>query len=154
MKTAEELNITQAELEALLVTRTWLQCEDRPPEARFNMVYSRIHDSCGTACCIGGWMSTFMQAGTFSTEHDETLDYNVVKYVNNRGFLVPGLQELFFPFIIDEEIIYDLDMSSITTRGAVMAIDSFLETGSPEWKRVVDAGEAGLFVSRGRPLRL
>ena len=132
MRTAEELGITEEELDALIKVRdglssgcfTHVDGYDEPPvKYGFNMVIAGNHGSCGTVACIGGWMAIVM-----SSKMDDplSLDVNDMKrYVSSNM----ALERLFYPPV-------SLYYSTITPDQAALAIDNFLATGDPRWKDI------------------
>ncbi len=83
----------------------------------FNMGTGASPKECGTVACIGGWTGAMM-----GMTIDEAGDF-VSKYEHRGKF-----KDLFFPS-------RDLKYEKITPKHAVKAIDSFLETGKPNWPK-------------------
>ena len=138
MKTANELQITMAEYDALRKTRDLLASgkvvwqnrgldgffvEWGPEPMQFNMNVIRSDEGCQTVCCIGGWMAHTMG----KTDRWEAIDY-----VNNR--ISPALASLCFP----EPGL----MNVIRPEHAVKAIDNFFNTGFPMWYHVLKGSAA------------
>lgn len=92
----------------------------------FNMEVPAETTECGTVACIGGWMGAMMNMTP--QEADD--------YVNENDSGKFG--ELFYPFGGENAAkAGGMDYSKITPVHAVKAIDSFLKTGKPNWKRAV-----------------
>lgn len=137
MKTANELQITMTEYDALKKTRELLDSgqvvwQDRENEQvldwghepmQFNMSTIRSDEGCQTVCCIGGWMAHTMG----KTDRWEAIDY-----VNNK--ISPALASLCFP----EPGL----MNAIKPEHAVKAIDNFFNTGFPMWYHVLKGSAA------------
>lgn len=124
-KTAKQLGISSKERAALVKVRDGLRsgkfvhvkdvigstkAESKPV---FNMDITMNNAyACGQAGCIGGWMA--MQLGK---RPGKASDY----VYDNRP-----MSDLFFPPDI-------VDFATITPARAAKAIDSFLNTGDPNW---------------------
>lgn len=140
-KTSQELGITEQERDALIKVKEFLKKlsppknyasrvnhEDdeleTPGEARFNMNREVARYDCGTGCCIGGWMSLYMQG--VPLRRNVVLTQEQVnaarRYVINRP---DELNDLFYPNRID----YD----AITPADAIAQIEQFLRTGEATW---------------------
>lgn len=130
-KTPEQLKLTLQQYGALLGTRELLaknviEHVDTPEEAAnkghglasgFNMaVWARefctSKNGCNTVACIGGTMSLLMgeKDSNWFDVHDK------------------DLYALFYPPVIE-------GYEHITTKQALKAIDNFLYTGKPSWKK-------------------
>lgn len=143
----ERRKVTFAELGAMYGTRAMLAAHDlvkaKYTRERWSgdsvcLVQAHVHQfdmatpldmaDCGTVGCIGGHMALIM--GT-----------NGVEYVNFHNCMAPGedgydaighshaLHDLFFPP-------RDLVWSSITPKHAIKAIDNWLRTGRPGWRKI------------------
>lgn len=73
---------------------------------------------CGTVACIGGWVALQMKIAP----------EEAAKYVYDGRST--SLDKLYFPDVVKE---WDL----ITPKKAAKAIDNFLTTGDPQWRKVV-----------------
>lgn len=140
MKTAEELDLTEEEYEALKQVRCLLDTGNIPGE---NFDMAKMHDtnSCGTVACIGGWMSILMETeqpeNLFSSGEklDPKTDPNAsCLFVMSHG----PCHDLFYPNIMSKGTSwYDWERISLFSREhAVEAIDNFLETGYPKWREI------------------
>ncbi|TYO65460.1 hypothetical protein FXV83_16120 [Bradyrhizobium hipponense] len=90
----------------------------------FNMDQAETETSCGTTCCIGGWVWAAM------SRDRTTSSPTAGRYVtHDRSF---ALRALYYP---DQNEIQDMAYSDITPGAALCAIDSFLATGDPDWYR-------------------
>jgi hypothetical protein len=154
--------ITEEERAALIATRDFLAAtppplpknrapglDDTGGNPRFSMEYVTEEFSCGTSCCIGGYMRLSMLRGKFPPL-DEPLILSakekddVVAWVSLDDVLPPllrgkttksrrseALTDLFYPGDnID-------DWRKITPAQAVQAIDNFLFDGRPRWRQIV-----------------
>ncbi|WP_315729873.1 hypothetical protein [Bradyrhizobium sp. SZCCHNRI2010] len=136
---AFQLGITPAEHKALLEVRElfangafhhdWNQDHDRPNG--FNMECFFNERSCGTTACIGGWMWALMKR---DGETQALTGHRYVKYDRSLA-----LKNLFWP---PHEDIDDMSYDDITPGAALLAIDSFLATGNPNWQHAVGADVA------------
>lgn len=134
-KTARELGVSQREYDALVKVRNGLasgcfvhveyydELDETEPsrfedKRIFNMDTSASTSSCGTVACIGGWMKTIMSP---KATNDEINDYVCDADTRTLG-------PLFFPPS-------NVDMHTVTTEQAVLAIDNFLTTGRPDWEK-------------------
>ncbi|MGJ4953113.1 hypothetical protein [Bradyrhizobium sp. HKCCYLS20291] len=128
---ADALQIKPAEHKALLEVRELFANQafhhdhemnfDQP--RGFNMECLFDNRECGTTACIGGWIWAIMRRdGTTESKSG-------ARYVkNDRSY---RLQFLFYPPLDElDGMTYD----NITPGAALMAIDSFLSTGNPEWQ--------------------
>lgn len=133
MKTARELHITEAELEALVKTRCLLSGK-MPEGTGFNMAITYEADregyvdddqvtECGTVACIGGWMAAAMGMGPM--EADEYVGSKCQATSSERY----PLNDLFYPDTSKQ-------WWEITPSMAVEVIDRFLETGKVDWSSV------------------
>lgn len=166
MRTAQELQITQTELDALIKVRDQLAkgafahgnpWDAVPAPNVFNMGWGakQLQDAstgeyrCGSTCCIGGWMHVHM-AGPMRANDQGYIFVDVDRanaYVNHDKS--PVLHPLFFPLQSDQfgtELPGYEDVSvsytDITPEHAIRAIDNFLETGDPDWPSILK--EAGM----------
>ncbi|MGX9944934.1 hypothetical protein ACTG4Q_20950 [Bradyrhizobium denitrificans] len=90
----------------------------------FSMDAAIRETRCGTTCCIGGWMWHAM-------DRDRTTQSaSATRYVHWEKS--QALHALFFP---DFDDIDDMAYSDVTPGAALLAIDSFLATGDPDWHR-------------------
>ena len=125
-----ELRITDAEHRALREVRELFASgavqhdhdKDYDKPNGFNMDCHLVEGSCGTTACIGGWMWTILTRDHVST----SLTAN--RYVRDERSVT--LQSLFYPPM---EEIDDMSYDDITPGAALLAIDSFLATGNPNW---------------------
>ncbi len=126
-----ELNITFAELGALLGTRAMLkhkvlvhEPERFPDDDKhiFNMDVSCRTEDCGSVACIGGTMAMIMGRD----------DWNARQYVSHAN---GALRRLFFPM---EGVLNNF--SKITPKQSIQAIDNFLTTGEPNWQAILELG--------------
>ena len=150
MKTATELNLTDQEYAALLSTREKLASGSIPKDEvglrksiplTFNMAqYCHPRYQCGSAMCIGG----FMKLEMMNIKPLENGFYNITQareeaiadYVmDSKNPKTDPIYALFFPED-DKSFVYDYD--DITVEQAVKAIDNFLETGYPDWVKIVE----------------
>jgi hypothetical protein len=134
-------NLRKTHYAALVKVRNGLK-SGRIPEDHFNMgviVSSgdrEIQGHCGTVGCIGGWMGIYL-----SRQYSVALkDYCALKNgYDLEDFVVDqsrtyGYRDLFFPHVLDD---LDISWSAVTPGMAVDAIDNFLNTGKPDWEKVV-----------------
>jgi len=152
MLTAEQLEITQAEYDALLKVRDTIGAlkHIRDPNCTlftgntFNMgtvTYTSDDPShCGTCQCIGGWLYTFMinvapnKHGVYAVDPEESR-----WYVSEERS--PILYHLFYPLSKpdgrwmrdDEGKELDYDYNLITPEQAVQAINNFLTKRDARW---------------------
>jgi hypothetical protein len=123
---ATELGITRKELNALKKVRDGLReglyrhlsAEDvyeKKDNGKpvFNMSNWATSQTCGTVGCIGGWMEAQLKAPRYSWDWPETL------------------HPLFHPLVEGNE------WERITPKKAARAIDNFIETGDPQWAKVL-----------------
>lgn len=101
-----------SDIEALRKVRDDL-CAGRIKAESFDM--SEWH--CGSVGCIGGWAEQLYQP-------DLTQRVELMSDDN-------PLNRLFYPHCLST------DWSTITTCQAIKAIDNFLETGHPNWRKVM-----------------
>jgi hypothetical protein len=147
MLTAEQLQIKPWEYYALIRVRDYLASAKTPnvqdkssrgaspvkDDVKFHMNFPIQPFHCGTAFCIGGFVALYKEKQIIpdAVEVDirlvQTIDYYVF-HGRSRA-----LYDLFFPHTIRETAWDD-----ITAEQAVKAIDSFLETGDPNWEEVVN----------------
>jgi hypothetical protein len=145
--TAKQLNITEEERVALLKVKRYLKKLPTPEDvdsrykhmlsevvneapALFNMNRAIGRYDCGTACCIGGWMSIAMQGIPLRSK--VAIPVNVAnkatEYVQKAQWLNQPIDRLFYPQS-GELVKYD----SITPTRAVEEIETFLKTGRATW---------------------
>jgi hypothetical protein len=145
--TANQLNITEEERVALLKVKRYLKKLPTPEDvdsrykhtlsevvneapALFNMNRAIDRYDCGTACCIGGWVSIAMQGIPLRSK--VAIPVNVAnkatKYVGKAQWLARPIDQLFYPESGDL-LTYD---SIIPTR-VVEEIETFLKTGRATW---------------------
>jgi hypothetical protein len=141
-KTASSLRITSKQRAALIATKAFLK---RGVERAKDVVRSRrnaaprsvfldMRDdwhpvSCGTACCIGGFMTLHMLRGKLSKTM--TISRKESDAISTQVVVDPGaLYPLFFPQR------YPGPWDEITSAQAVKAINNFLTTGDPKWDKV------------------
>ncbi|WP_029081194.1 hypothetical protein [Bradyrhizobium sp. th.b2] len=128
---AEALRIPRAEHRALLEIREHFAAgtfhhdprndADRPDG--FNMNGAEHESECGTTCCIGGWVWRSM-------DRDRTTKSPTAsRYVHHD--CATALHPLYFPSFDD---IDDMAYDDITPGAALVAIDSFIATGDPDWR--------------------
>lgn len=136
MKTAEELEITYEEYEALKQVKCLLDT-GTIPEENFNMkFFFDGEQDCGTVCCIGGWMQVLMGLGNVKTRQKSLLQHpltDVQFYLRAKlkcGEDSSALDPLFYP------IVKDIAWDQISKTQAIQAIDNFLETGDPKWPEI------------------
>lgn len=144
MKTAEELGITQPELDALIWVRdglgngTFTHADDENTREfnennrtgnyfNMNLTCHVNNGGCGTVGCIGGWMWLHMHRDEVLIVDDvfkPTKKQNVaaLDYIGEHE----RLARLFYPRNRE-------DWHLLTARDTVDAIDNFLNTGNPEW---------------------
>lgn len=131
---AQALEITPSEHRALLEIRGLFAAgtfqHDPSGDAEhpdgFNMNFPEHSSECGTSCCIGGWM-------WHALDRDRaTAAYSAGDYVNKKSS--GALKTLFYPPMED---IDDMAYDDITPGAALAAIDSFLATGDPNWRKAV-----------------
>jgi len=131
-KTADELEITEAQKAALMKVLVLLETEklvhvaagliyakSEPKFAgQFNMNQWRGENHCGTICCIGG---TAELVGNLERHefHDAACEKNV------------ELRHLFYPTSAA------IDWESITPAQAAIALRSYLTTGDSHWELAV-----------------
>lgn len=141
--TAKQLNITQKERTALIAVRRFiaklkrpkkLGSEDqyaslrKPAAAKFYMASPVAKFDCGTAMCIGGWMSAKMQGIRLKrtirlTEKQvESARRYVFRYKDDGA-----LQRLFFSDRTSQTL------TQLTPARAVKEITRFLTTGKVSW---------------------
>lgn len=123
---AKKLKISKAEHTALIEVMGRLErgeikhlanpSEETPFRDCFNMGNEIIRSSCGTACCIGGWVALHMGMD----DDDDVLDY-VQKYMNEQTTL--------------RSLYWDNCDCRTTPQEGADAIRSFLTTGEPNWQR-------------------
>lgn len=141
--TAEKLGITTQEREALLKVKRFLKTLKLPKDllslernlgkvaeeapALFYMNRAVSHFDCGTAGCVGGWMSLYMQGIPLKNKVAIPIDVAVTaeNYVRNIRHGGP-LTQLFYPQNFER---YDY----ITPQHAVAEIETFLRTGKATW---------------------
>jgi hypothetical protein len=136
---ANALQITKGEHRALLEIRNLFAngVFKHDPDSNadhpdgFNMDHAERSTDCGTTCCIGGWMWAALSRDRATTS------ICAGYYVNSDRS--PSLRPLFYP---DHDDIDDMAYSDITPAAALVAIDSFLATGDPDWARAVGADQA------------
>jgi hypothetical protein len=136
---AKALRITSGEHRALLEIRDLFAKgvfkhdpnSDADHPDGFNMDHAEKTTDCGTTCCIGGWMYAALSRDRATTSPSPGF------YVNSDRSL--ALRPLFYP---DQDEIDDMAYSDITPAAALVAIDSFLATGDPDWGRAVGADQA------------
>jgi hypothetical protein len=137
--TPGELGITPDEYAALLWVRGELQGggmvhvsrddiygpeKSYPPEGAsrmFNMLWWHSPLSCGTVCCIGGWMDSYLGSPPGSGGRSGSRKYSEV------------LHNLFYPPFDSQEYRYD----EITADMAARAITAFLCTGRVSWRPIL-----------------
>lgn len=129
---ANNLAITEAEHRALLEIRghfaagTFRHDVEMEADQRdgFNMEQAEKETKCGTTCCIGGWMYQAM------ARDRTTRSASATRYVHyDRS---DALHPLFFPEDID-----DMAYADITPGAALAAIDSFISSGDPDWRKAL-----------------
>lgn len=144
--TAKQLGITSEERDALLWVYKNLKEEklvhvtdyEGAPrnQCTFNMAtpLSRAEEDCGTAACIGGWMSIrmAMKNGTITDPEKipDTVGDSIDKYVYARENENMTMADLFYP---PGYIGYE----SIEIQEAAKAIENFLTTGKASWETVI-----------------
>lgn len=147
MKSHEKLGITFAEFGALLGTKALLEqhalkyqgynanardglryVEAVPHTHAFNMNIGCTAKECGTVSCIGGTMALIMG-------HGEVAAVNYVDHYHSNS-----LSLLFFP---NEDVPSNqlVNYNAITPQQAVIAIDNFLKTGKPKWRKILTAAQ-------------
>ena len=94
------------------------------PARRFRMLEAFKNDGCKTISCIGGTMALVMR---FKTDESKR---NYVGTSDGDGFRSNSLQTLFYPP-------RSMNWDRITPRVAVRAIDNWLATGRPNWKKAL-----------------
>lgn len=146
MKTAEELKVTQEELDALLWTREMLAtskvehvCQYKPACVHaignvFNMDFPFDYSSCGSAGCIAGWMAIKL-CSIKPTKKGVYIGTEKAKERAKELCWDHGgpIHRLFVP---RDAASFDW----LTTDHAVHAINTFLETGKAEWPARVTTG--------------
>lgn len=145
-KTAEQLGITDQEYDALIKVKEFLATIENPrdvqseypiqnfdklppQQAKFNMRNPVEKYDCGTACCIGGWMSLYMQ-GVQLVQPVTITGLNATmasRFVYDRKS--DPLQPLFFPLKDDSDEYWD----GLTPMDAIVQIELFLTTGEVTW---------------------
>ncbi|MGJ4945138.1 hypothetical protein ACQR1W_31575 [Bradyrhizobium sp. HKCCYLS1011] len=136
---AEALGVKPAEHRALLEVRElfannafhhdWNQDFDRPNGFNMNCLFD--DRECGTTACIGGWIWAIMH------RDGATQSQSGSRYVKDERSY--RLQFLFYPPLDDlDGMTYD----DITPGAALMAIDSFLATGEPNWPHACGVDQA------------
>lgn len=141
-KTAADLGIAQEVYDALLSVATDLETGKLKhvdiAEARhagthgnaFNMVewhyQSRPGTSCGTVCCIGGWVD--LKLGYVPDQHHD--DFCGGGTVDDES---DPLEDLFCPHDVE-------DWNSITPSQAASAIRHYLQTGAIDWPFAISTG--------------
>lgn len=142
-RTAAELGINPVEYAAMLRVLDGLEkdefvhddCNNPVTLNGFNMgVPSRV-SSCGTACCIGGWVSVFMQggkknrAGKYIFSEEKTDNYVESKALSfSERFNTPqrkAVEDLFYP--------PNMVWEDIEPAQAARALRNYLTTGQPNW---------------------
>lgn len=190
MKTAKQLKIAQWELDALVATRDFLAAEAkavrnektnkiRVKGALFDMnisnenhSYTRVEKGqvkeyhCGTACCIGGWMSLLDQTkGNIPKNYifgGDLLDVSssYVSNIRTRDAVRDGLtrqtharvlQDMFYPYAVED---LGYTWSDIKPQHAVVMIDNFLETGKVDWEKAMKLERVGPSVTTAEELNL
>jgi hypothetical protein len=134
IKSAAALQITDAEYKALLEIRGQFASgvfhHDPSGEAElpngFNMNFPIEESGCGTTACIGGWMYLAMQ-------RDRSSASSCAGAYVARDRSRP-LNLLFYP---PQEVIDEVNYDDITPGAALVAIDTFLATGTPDWAEAV-----------------
>lgn len=126
-RTPGQLGVTQEQFCALMKVAEGLQSGrlkhhkrgDAVKGEMFDMATWQYQGNCGSVCCIGGWVDTYLgrpqniQAGS-------------------------GICDLFYPKIIGG--IHE--WSRITPEQAARAITNWARTGDPNWKRAMRAEKA------------
>jgi hypothetical protein len=140
MKTAAELGIEPIEHLALRVVRDglasgafrhvknakWFSTKgDGQPV--FSMDTVHMNTPCGTVGCIGGWMAAEMQMSRAEA----------VEYVSTQDEDDTVLKSLFYPAGFRT---VGGTWDNITPKRAAKAIDNFLNTGDPQWAKVLPKG--------------
>lgn len=90
-------------------------------DAGFNMAEWECEYSCGTVCCIGGWMHRRIKA-----QDDHELWVAI-----NGGPLCDRLNVLFYPPRVGPNLYQTTDYDEITAEQAADAIDRWLAGESP-----------------------
>jgi hypothetical protein len=139
MKTHIQLGLSWRELGAMLATREMLKMKaikhnptptgihgcplvaDNERDLRFNMLYTAKSADCGIVGCIGGHMALIL---------GESPEVYVAR-THGR------LRRLFYPFGLPVG-----GWEEITAKQAVKAIDNFLTTGKPMWRKAVAKAKA------------
>jgi hypothetical protein len=129
----ERRKITFAEYGALLGTRAMLvmkalthtkKRDVTPHKHQFNMAVQCKLGECGSIGCIGGTMALIMGKS----------EIDAVEYVgtcNRIGTASKSFKELFFPPSGQDY------WEDITPAQSVVAIDNWLKTGKPNWKKAI-----------------
>ena len=136
MLTATELGIHPEHREALIRVRDGL-CSgefihidiETIPRLSQQKVYGKLFNmrnwnsvsSCGTVCCIGGWVE---QLTGLKFDGEST---------NQKADNITELHNLFFPYEIGSGSAW----KKITPKQAAAAITNYLEEGKPYWKEVM-----------------
>lgn len=115
MLTARQLGIEEWERDALIRVRNSLR-NGSIPARLFNMYKPDVNPKCGTAGCIGGWVSHYGRLN--NEEHEEFWG----RHIQDGS----PFAQLFYPLGIE-------DWTDIAPRTAVRAINNFLYTGKPDW---------------------
>lgn len=144
MMTADELELKQEELDALLAVRNSLAlgCLKHEPNYNehmfipsasddaprlFNMLSGGEIRTCGTIACIGGWMDVALKHRA-PNSHIDRLN-TVLSPMSDRP-----IDALFYPSS-------RIPWNELDTEMAVKAIDNFLEIGDPLWEEIYDAAK-------------
>jgi hypothetical protein len=132
----ERRKITFAEYGALLGTRAMLvmkalthtkKRDVKPHKHQFNMAVQCKLDECGSVGCIGGTMALIMGKSEIDAKY-------YVGTCNHIGTASKSFQELFFPPPIRD---LRVNWEDITPAQSVVAIDNWLKTGKPNWKKAI-----------------
>jgi hypothetical protein len=76
---------------------------------------------CGTVHCIGGWAEKLGK----------------VEFVGARR--PKALECLFYPDTLDDDAIFDIDWTTISSDHAASALRNYLTLGDPQWDQVIAA---------------
>ena len=139
MKTAEDLGLSEEELQALLKVREDLKqgylrykslsvVEERSSGNYFNMSVGLTKHGCGSIGCIAGQMALYLNKGDFITAMRVSNRLLGHSYLN--GPQATALETLFVP--INTPCVW----SDLTVDEAVAAITNFVETGHASWDKV------------------
>lgn len=144
MKTAEELGIDPRVHDGL----AWfVDCAENGVIGghgnKFDMASVVYRDGCGTACCIGGWVATYLtgsvpdEDGTYHTDEESDDFESIHSELHEAEMKSRALENLFYMYNTHRTF------EDVTLQIAVTVTRHYLDTGIVDWDTAIqDARKA------------